>query len=126
MDLYHLERTVKSPLIKGNPENGEILIQGRSYPENAVEFYRPFLDWFDTLKNENPESISFTMDMEYFNTSTAGIVYDLITTISELQSSCKVRIIWRFEPDDHDMSSKGKSLKDHFGELFVLDEKSEE
>ena len=126
MKLYYLERTVKSPLIEGNPESGLILMQGRSYPENAVEFYQPFLEWFTTLLKEKPLSISFTMDMEYFNTSTAGIIYDLITTISELESSCKVRIVWRFEPDDHDMSSNGKSLKDHFGEIFVLEEKTED
>lgn len=123
---FYIEKTIKSPLIQGDITTGEIIIQGRSYPENAAEFYEPFLKWFEELKSQNLSSIKFTVDMEYFNTSTAGILFDFIDKIAEYNIEANVLIIWVYESDDYEMISKGKSLKEHFGDLFQLQEKEEE
>jgi len=123
MENFHLDKTIKSPLIKGDCRTGDILIHGRSYPENAVEFYHDFLLWFNELKSENLPQIRFTVDMEYFNTSSAGILFDFIEKIAEYSETADVKITWRYEADDYEMASKGKSLKEAFGDLFILEEK---
>lgn len=123
---FYIEKTIKSPLIEGDVRTGEIIIQGRSYPENAVEFYEPFLNWFEELKSLNLSSIKFTVDMEYFNTSTAGILFDFIDKIAQYNTEANVLIIWVYESDDYEMVSKGKSLKEHFGDLFQLQVKEED
>ena len=112
-------------MIKGDCKTGEILIQGRSYPENAVDFYQPFLTWFDELKNQQLSSTKFTVDMEYFNTSSAGILFDFIEKVAEYSKEAKVQIVWMYEADDYEMIAKGKSLKEHFGELFELRKKED-
>jgi SiaC family regulatory phosphoprotein len=126
MEGFYTDRTIKSPLIKGNLENGEILIQGRSYPESALEFYRPFREWLTEFLLTEPNSISFTMDMEYFNTSTDGVLFEIIISISEMHEKSDVQIIWKYETDDIDMLNKGQSLKQHFGDIIILDGRSED
>ncbi|MFT4600881.1 MAG: hypothetical protein ACI857_001058 [Arenicella sp.] len=125
MENYYLAKSIKSPLIKGNVVSGEIIIQGRSYPENAVEFYKDFLEWFVELKSLNLPSIKCTVDMEYFNTSTAGILFDFIGKVAEYSTHSNVQIVWVYEADDYEMVSKGRSLKETFGDLFILEEKKE-
>jgi SiaC family regulatory phosphoprotein len=123
MENFYQDRTIKSPLIKGDCRTGEILIHGRSYPENAVEFYGPFLAWFEELKSQNLEAIRLRFDLEYFNTSSAGILFDFIEKVASFRENTDVKITWCYEEDDLEMAVKGKSLQANFEDLFILEEK---
>ena len=123
METFHEDRTIRTPLITGDPSSGIIEMSGRSYPENAVEFYRPFREWLQGIVVSPPPSIEFTMDMEYFNTSTEGTLFEIINSLADISEGRNIRIIWRFESDDMDMRNKGNSLHAHFGELIDLQEK---
>lgn len=125
MNPFHEERTIRTPLISGNAQSGIIEISGRSYPENAVEFYQPFKEWLMALSATPPPSISFTMDMEYFNTSTEGTLFEMISLMNSIKDKSNVQVIWKYEIDDNDMENKGIILHRHFGDLIKLVEKAE-
>jgi hypothetical protein len=42
---FNLEPTPKTPQVDFNQITGELILSGRSIPENAAKLYEPILDW---------------------------------------------------------------------------------
>ena len=53
MEPIIVEGTPKTPAVKFDAEAGILEIKGRSIPENAIEFYRPLVDWLEAYA-KNP------------------------------------------------------------------------
>ena len=45
-DLKH-EGSAKTPVVEFS-SNGELLLKGRSIPENSIEFYKPLIEWLES------------------------------------------------------------------------------
>ena len=46
MEDLKLEGSAKTPFVEFNSK-GELLLKGRSIPENSIEFYKPIIEWID-------------------------------------------------------------------------------
>ncbi|MBD3638016.1 MAG: DUF1987 domain-containing protein [Crocinitomicaceae bacterium] len=125
MDTINYEPTEKSPLIEGSISTGKILIQGRSYPENAPKFFQPLRDWLEEFYKKTPGNIEFEIDFDYVNTATTVILYDIIHNLSKLANEKEVHVTWKYESDDVDMINKGNDFKDLLGEFITLKQKDE-
>ncbi|MDG2369980.1 MAG: DUF1987 domain-containing protein [Flavobacteriales bacterium] len=104
------------------------VFKGVSYPENARKFYDPIFNLAKIYVNDNKESkLNMIIDFEYFNTSTARMLYKIFGLFNEavLNSGLKVQIDWKYESDDFDMIDSGKDFDFMFKELnFKLIEKA--
>ena len=47
-------------------EDGRLLIEGRSLPEDVNKFYKPLIEW---IINLNTESVRLDFNLEYFKSS---------------------------------------------------------
>jgi len=66
----HIQGSAKTPEIDLNPVTGEILLAGRSIPENATQTYEPVFQWvLEYVKAPRPIS-NLRLNLDYFNTST--------------------------------------------------------
>ena len=119
MNTIHIESTEKTPMITGNIEKGEIAIKGRSYPESTVDFYNDFKIWLESFYKNAPENINVNLDLEYFNTSTTAVLYEMIQRLSQLKQH-KIKVIWFCDEDDIDMLDKGHELQRLLGEMIEL------
>ena len=61
-----IEPSLKTPTINFNGASGILEIEGRSIPENSVEFYRPVLEWLDIYSESPATSTQFIFKLEYF------------------------------------------------------------
>ena len=93
--------------------DGELRIEGRSIPENALEFYDPLLKWVTTLQKHLPKAIEMTVRLEYFNSSTSKLVLYLFKTLEKIHNTqgCPVKIIWHYNKLDDDMLDSGKDYQ---------------
>jgi hypothetical protein len=84
---------------------GELIIEGRSIPEDAIEFYRPALKWINDLTATSPKKITMTFRMEYFNTSSSKVLLSMLNSLKRIRESgkTKVYIVWFYEENDSDM-----------------------
>ena len=84
---------------------GELIIEGRSIPEDALEFYRPALKWISDLGAVSPKKITITFRLEYFNTSSSKILLSILNSLKRIRESgkSKVYIVWFYEENDSDM-----------------------
>lgn len=110
MDRIILEGTVDTPQIDFNP-NGEIMMAGRSLPEDPNVFYEPLFQWANDV---NTDTIIIQFKMEYFNTASSKKIYDLIKTFAVNQSVKKVVVKWHYEEGDYDSKETGE----HYASLL--------
>jgi|SRR5690554_165026 len=121
MEKLNIEGTPKTPTIKFDPENGKLLIKGRSIPENSIEFYKPLVDLLEEYganpkKETNDDAIEETtvdIVLEYFNTSSSKCILDVFKKLERINSSDKrkVNINWHYEEDDEDMLEAGEDYQ---------------
>lgn len=108
MENLVIEGTPKTPTIKFNPDEGKLLIQGRSIPENSIEFYKPLVDSLDTYSGNATVDIV----LEYFNTSSSKCILDVFKKLEKIKSDGNdVEIRWHYEEDDEDMLEAGEDYQ---------------
>ncbi|MCQ2606956.1 MAG: DUF1987 domain-containing protein [Bacteroidales bacterium] len=108
MENYFIEETEDTPKISFSADSHIFTISGRSLPENAIDFYAPVLEWVDKTLNENDrESFTFEIKIEYFNTSSSKQLAKLFLTIEKYYEKHDILIKWFYEKEDLDMLMSG-------------------
>jgi O6-methylguanine-DNA--protein-cysteine methyltransferase len=112
MENIVIEGTSKTPQVEFKAETGEILIKGRSIPENSIEFYKPLIDWIDNYANGARDVTEVNIQLEYFNTSSSKCILDVFKRLELIRNSGKsVTVKWHYEVDDEDMLEAGEDYQ---------------
>lgn len=111
MQKYSVNPTPKTPKIEFDPQTGEFLLEGRSIPENSLEFYKPLVTWLESyIKNPQPNTI-LKVNLEYFNTSTSKCLVEIFRKLENLNDQGEVKILWHYEDEDEDMMESGEDFR---------------
>ena len=125
MEILEIKGNWKSPSILFNP-NGNLQIWGRSLPENALEIYNPIFNWLDEYKYNPSDQTSVEVKLEYFNTTSSKLIYEIFKKFEEINSNGhKINVKWYYESDDPDLEEEGKLLAKIIKldiELIAIDE----
>lgn len=111
MDSINIEGTPKTPSVKFNAETGVLEIAGRSIPENAVEFYKPLVDWIENYGSAAQSKTEVNIRLEYFNTSSSKCILDVFKKLESVNGKTEITINWYFEEDDEDMLEAGEDYE---------------
>tara|TARA_Y100000589_G_scaffold191587_1_gene181428 strand:- start:1698 stop:2099 length:402 start_codon:yes stop_codon:yes gene_type:complete len=88
--------------------SGDLSFHGRSLPENAKEIFKPILEWLNQYKDVAAEETNINFQLEYFNTTSSKMIYEVIKIGEEmLKSGKKVNVNWYYEKDDTDLKYEG-------------------
>lgn len=120
-NIFIIEETEETPLIKFNAETGLLEISGRSLPENASSFFEPVHKWISNyISNPAIETI-MQLKLEYFNSSSAKQIMQIILLLEQLYlKSNNVKIYWFFSQSDELIESRGRELKNLVNIPFEL------
>lgn len=122
MEVILLPHTTTSPAVNFNLEKNIFEISGCSRPEDVVDFYGGIVEWLADLKKlineelitktiENP--MVFKLKFDYFNSSSAKFILDIVLLINELfLNKLNVKIEWYYKEDDDDMLETGQEFID--------------
>lgn len=104
MKPIYLEGTNKTPKVLLEAENGCIEFSGRSIPEDSYKFFQPLLKWVNLYAESPCSKTTVNFNFEYFNTSTARCLLDLLKNleIAKINGS-DIEINWYYEEDDQEM-----------------------
>lgn len=121
MELLKIEETKYTPEIIMNPENGEISIKGKSYPENTFEFYEPVMKWLNSYFEEAQEKTIVNFEIVYFNSSSSKLFFDLFDLIDENSSKSDIQVNWIYDEENDSALEAGEDFKEDFENLtFIL------
>ena len=111
------------PLISFDEESGILLVSGRSFMDNAVDFYRSVIA---LIKNELPkDKMKVVFNIEYFNTSSSKCILEIFKYITSIyDEGADVQVVWNYSERFEDMHEAGEDYKDLMGDLpFEIVEK---
>ena len=119
MKTLSLKATHNTPRIYFSPSESRFEIMGKSAPEDVRGLYYPVIAWVNEFIKETKSNNPFTrenplilsLDLDYFNSSSAKFLYDIITGLKELKAGGVPLIVeWHYEHDDSDLREAGEDM----------------
>lgn len=98
-----IKRTDSTPKVIFS-STGNLLLEGRSYTEDPIKFFKKILDW---AYNINTNEVVFDIKLDYLNTSSSKSVYQLIQIIDNNPKVKKLHICWHYDDDDDEILEMG-------------------
>lgn len=86
---------------------GNFILQGRSIVPDAFSFYQPIVDW---VRQQKLSFVRFEINIDYYNTASSKMLFDLLKAIDTNDTVSKFDVIWHFEEDDEDTLEHGQLL----------------
>lgn len=99
-----ITETKSSPKVKLDT-TGELLLEGKSMPDNGIIFFKPILDWVQSYTSEKSPKTVLTLNLDYINTISHKIIIDIIRIFDEYQKKGNhFELNWHYDLDDLDLS----------------------
>ena len=110
-NLY-IESSPKTPEIDLNHFSGNLILSGRSIPENAALLYEKILKWSkEYIKDPKPVT-NLRLNLEYFNTASALWLSKIVSTLCNIENKdCTLLIHLYINIEDYD-DMEDEDLKD--------------
>jgi hypothetical protein len=126
MKKYSIESTAKTPSISLDFGTGVLEVKGRSFPENAIEFYKPLFDALEEYARSAKSTTKVNFQLENFDTASAKCILDIFKKLEKIGSETRVVIInWYYKEGDEDTLEAGEDYAALISLKFNLIEVSE-
>lgn len=118
-----LEQTPKTPQIELNHFTGDLILSGKSIPENAAKVYDPVLKWVEEyILNASPNT-NLRINLEYYNTSSAIWLTKILKALIKINKPDFVLIIHLYLPiEDFEEIDDFDDIKDAFIPVSNIDQ----
>ena len=104
--------TADKPEINLDPQQNVFEILGKSLPEDAKAFYDSVIEWFEEYANEPNEVTEINLKLNYFNSSSARKLVELLSVLEKIQEEGKeVKIVWFYKTYDAIMKERGEEVQ---------------
>ena len=90
-----------TPTVTGDWEQGRLIMQGDSYPENSFEFFAQIIAWIEHyLKITAPsEPLCLELRLVYMNTSSVKAMMDIFDLLEDAHKHGRpVSVHWYYDP----------------------------
>lgn len=119
MENLIMQKEKFSPAVNFNAKRGLLSIEGKSAPENSMEFYAPILDWLETYFEGN-EQIKTTINLElvYFNSSSSRVLFEFFEILEDAKSRKKFfEVNWIYDLENDYAIEAGEEFQEDFPTL---------
>lgn len=121
MDNLKVEKTKYTMGIDLNKDSGILEMAGSSYPENALDFFNPIINWIKDYIADIKKPILMNIKLNYLNTSSTKCILDIFEILEQYhKAGGDVKINWYYEKDDEDIKETGEELSEDFNFSIVF------
>lgn len=116
MKVLDIQHTDKTPQVSFDTETREFMMSGYSRPENIREFFVPILNSLQEhltaiVKSGDTAVYTFHFKLEYYNSSSAKFISDIIKVIKQCADiGLNLTICWHYDADDEEMREAGEDF----------------
>ena len=119
MENIYIKKTSNSPEVILDYEKGVIEFDGKSYPENTFDFYKPIVEWIEEyFHNEHMISTTINIKLTYFNSVTTQILFDIFDTIEESENK-KLVVYWYYDAENENGLEDYEDYASEFSNLDI-------
>jgi hypothetical protein len=117
-----IEETPKTPQIDLNQLTGDLILSGKSIPENAAKVYEPVYNWVtEYISKANPIT-NLRLNLEYYNTASSIWLTKILKVLIQINEPDYALIIHLYLPiEDYDELNDFDDIKDAFLPLSHID-----
>ena len=124
MNQFHsltIEQTSRTPQIELNHLSGELLLYGKSIPENAAKVYEPVFNWVNEyILNARPLT-NLRIDLDHFNTSTSLWISKIIRALNSVNNPDCLFMVHLYLPlNEYNNLKKFDDLGDLFNPITSI------
>ena len=113
-----IEGTPKTPHIDFNPVTGDLIISGKSIPENAAKVYEPVLNWAQSYILNPRSTTNIRLNLDYFNTASSIWIAKILKVLVQINVPDYVLFIHVYLPiEDFDELNEVDDIKDAFSPI---------
>jgi hypothetical protein len=120
MKSYFVEATPKTPLVDFNHLTGELILSGKSIPENAGKLYEDVLKWVDEYILNPRLTTNLRFNLEYFNTSSAIWLSKIVKNLCSIKDNEYTLIIHMYFDIEEFLSMDAEDLKDELHPIIHM------
>ncbi len=97
MKRLQIAASSELPQVDFNQETGELMVRGRSVPENGKEFYDVLFAWIAEYVKQPAPITHISFQLDYFNISSSKSFLFILYKLVELeQSGWGVKVSWLY------------------------------
>ena len=112
------EKTHTTPYVLIDEASGSMKLEGKSYLEDIVGFFNDINDWLESYLSSGSVELTFDCAMEYFNSSTTKMFYNILRTMDKAAGKgAKVIVNWIANEDDDMIIECGEDFKEDMEHL---------
>lgn len=115
-----IEGSAKTPQIDLNYLNGEMILSGRSIPENAAELYDDVLKWVHEYVKNPRQFTNLRLNLEYFNTASSIWLAKIVKTLSTIKESENTLFIHLYFNIEEFNSMDSEDIKDALSPIIDI------
>lgn len=82
---FLIKSTPKTPEIDFNCNTGELILSGKSIPENAAKVYEKLLKWVHEYVKSPKNVTNLRLNLEYFNTASAIWIAKIVAALAGIK-----------------------------------------
>ena len=111
MEDLQINATATTPKISFSID-GNMEIKGKAIPDADSDFWNLVSEWFRQYMFTPAFKTSFTLQIDYLNTSSSKEVLHLLYRLNELKDrGLGAEVVWSFNENDYDMQEVGKDYE---------------
>jgi len=112
------EKTESTPYALVDEEKKTIKLAGRSFHENAVDFFQPITEWLGAYLDTDFGALTFDCALDYFNSSTVKTLHNMLKKMDRRTSDTnKVTVNWITTSHNKIVIECGEDFQDDFDNL---------
>ena len=118
-----IEETEDSPSILMDLDTKRLVMEGPSFPEDAVETYKPVLHWLSE-NYDKIDKLECIFDYTILSSASNKMVFEILVKLEDMHKNGKdILVKWFYASYDEDMHDEGKGFSDNLKIPFELIEK---
>ncbi|MCL2801522.1 MAG: DUF1987 domain-containing protein [Treponema sp.] len=88
------EKTDLTPYVLIDEENRYMKLEGESYHENVLAFFKDINDWLAAYLAKNYDSLTFDCELKYFSSSTVKVLLNMFLDMDNSKNAVNVTVNW--------------------------------
>lgn len=118
---FSIDATTKTPQIDFNSFTGELILSGKSIPENAAKLYEPALEWINKYIIDSKPVTNLRLNLEYFNTASSIWISKIMKSLTQINNPDNLLIVHLYVPlEEYDDLNEIDDIRDAFEPITNL------
>ncbi len=114
--------TESTPEVRLDKASGNFTISGRSLPEEAMQFYKPVLQWINKYIEDPNQTTVFQFNLDYINSASIRALNNILILLEKLfEKKFSVTVVWKYSKEDPEFKEIGEELSEIYKIPFRIE-----